>query len=227
MTREEQIRFCEKCSNRKMDMQQGIICNLTGEKATFQDKCLDFKLDESVTEKRLYDDHELYSAGIKQALHPAIIDSLRKEQNLLKGILAGLIAGIISAILWAFITIYVNFQIGFMAIAVGAIVGFTIRIFGKGVDRSFGFWGAGISLFSVLLGNILSIIGVAANEAGVGYFEALRYFDYSYLPQIMWEFSGFIDVIFYILAVTEGYKFSFRIISEKKIAKLKEKMNCA
>ncbi len=50
MTREEQLFFCKKCIHRKMDMQQGLICNLTSQKATFQNECSDFKHDETVKE---------------------------------------------------------------------------------------------------------------------------------------------------------------------------------
>ncbi|MCR9171321.1 MAG: hypothetical protein NXI10_02435 [bacterium] len=45
LTREEQVAFCEKCTNRKPSM-QGLLCKLTDEKATFEETCPDFELDE-------------------------------------------------------------------------------------------------------------------------------------------------------------------------------------
>jgi hypothetical protein len=39
MTREEQLKFCSVCKNRKMDMRQGMLCGLTDAKADFEDKC--------------------------------------------------------------------------------------------------------------------------------------------------------------------------------------------
>jgi hypothetical protein len=48
MEREKQLEFCKKCTNRKMDMQQGLICNLTGRKADFTGQCEDFKIDEKI-----------------------------------------------------------------------------------------------------------------------------------------------------------------------------------
>jgi len=48
MTREEQVFFCKQCENRKASA-QGLICSLTGEKATFENECPDFKKDETVT----------------------------------------------------------------------------------------------------------------------------------------------------------------------------------
>lgn len=50
MTREKQLSFCKKCQNQKMDINQGLICNLTGEKATFKGECPDLKIDETIKE---------------------------------------------------------------------------------------------------------------------------------------------------------------------------------
>ena len=61
MTRKEQLVFCTKCLNRKMNSKQGLVCKLTGEKATFQNECSDFKHDETVKETPLVD-----KKGIKQ-----------------------------------------------------------------------------------------------------------------------------------------------------------------
>ncbi len=222
MTREDQLFFCKKCLNRKMDMKQGLICNLTEVKAAFQSECPDFKLDETVKEKPLDDQKGLQSAEIKQNLSLETIEKLRMEQKLIPGILSGLIVGIAGAILWGIITVATGFQIGYMALAIGAGVGLTVRKFGNGIDPIFGFWGAGISLFSVLLGNLLSIIGFIANSEGLGYIETLSGFDYNYLPQIMKETFSMIDLLFYGIAVFEGYKFSFRVITEKKIMELRQ-----
>lgn len=49
MTREEQLRFCSVCKHRKMDMQQGMLCELTNAKADFDGTCP--KYDEDAKEK--------------------------------------------------------------------------------------------------------------------------------------------------------------------------------
>jgi hypothetical protein len=51
MGREKQLESCKKCTNRKMDIQQGLICNLTSEKATFTDECTDFNVDKKIIAK--------------------------------------------------------------------------------------------------------------------------------------------------------------------------------
>jgi hypothetical protein len=98
----------------------------------------------------------------------------------------------------------------------------TIRIIGKGIDPIFGFWGAGISLVSILLGNILSIIGFIANSGGLRYLVMLLYFNYSLLPEIMIKTFKITDLVVYWIGLTVGFAFSFRRITEKSIYALKK-----
>jgi hypothetical protein len=49
MTREEQLKFCSVCKNRKMDMHQGMLCELTNAKADFDGTCPNY--DEDAKEK--------------------------------------------------------------------------------------------------------------------------------------------------------------------------------
>lgn len=221
MTREEQLTFCKKCLNRKMDLKQGLICSLTEQRAAFQDECSDFKIDNTVKEVPLEKDELLTNERI-HGLSPEIVEEFRMDQRLLPGIIFGAIVGAIGAILWGIITVTTNFQIGYMAIAIGAGVGFAIRKVGKGIDPIFGVWGAGISFLSVVLGNFLSIIGFVANLEGLGYLETLIRFDYSFFPAVMKESFNFMDLVFYGIAIYEGYKFSFRIITKENILDLQK-----
>jgi hypothetical protein len=222
MTRAEQLVFCKNCTNRIMDVKQGLICNLTGERANFQDTCPDFQRDDSVKEVPIDDQEGLATAELQQRLSANAMDELRMQQKLLPGIMAGVMAGIAGAALWGAITVATGYQIGFMALAVGAGVGIAVRKFGNGVDAIFGFWGAAIALLSVLLGNFLSIIGFIANSEGLGYFETLMLFDYAFLPQLMKETFSIIDIVFYALAIVQGYKYSFRVITEKDLVELRK-----
>jgi hypothetical protein len=51
MEREQQLVFCKKCINRKMDWHQGLLCKLTDQKADFTDQCIDFIIDEEIAIK--------------------------------------------------------------------------------------------------------------------------------------------------------------------------------
>lgn len=145
------------------------------------------------------------------------LEQLKLEQNLSNGIAAGLGAAILSAILWAIITVLTGFQIGYMALAVGFFVGYAVRYAGKGLDKQFGIAGAALALLGCLLGNFFSIIGFIAQAQELGYFEVLSMMDISMIPQFMVETFSVMDILFYGLAIYEGYKFSFRQITEEDI----------
>lgn len=221
MTREQQLQFCKKCTNRKLDMQVGLICSITGEKANFINECASFEVDHQVIEEsdaiKRVDHHEVLSN-----LSDKNLSDFRLEQNYTKALIGGVVSGIIGAILWGVITLITNFQIGFMAIAIGAGVGITIRYFGKGIDQKFGIVGGSIALFSCVLGNIFSIIGYIANLENVDYIDALAQFDYSLLFPLMSETFSVIDLLFYALAAFEGYKLSFRKFTEKELLELEK-----
>lgn len=204
-----------------MDLKQGLICGLTNQKAEFENECPDYKLDETVKEVQLDDKDALQTHEIKKKLPIEILEKIRLEQNLIPAILSGFLVGVIGAVIWATISVATGYQIGYMAIAIGAGVGLTIRKIGNGIDYIFGFWGAGISLFSVMFGNFLSIVALIADEEGLGYFETLTLFDYNYLPDLMIETFSFIDLIFYGIAIYEGFQFSFRLVTEKRIEEIK------
>ncbi len=222
MNREEQLKFCKICLKRKMDTQQGLLCSLTGKKADFENECQNYENDENV--KLKIDDTEgLTKDEIAKNLSPKIFEKIKSEQDLKKGICFGILAAIFGAILWAIITVSTNFQIGYMAIAIGAGVGLSIRYFGKGIDQIFGIWGAGIALFGCLFGNMLSVVGFIANAEGLGYIETFFSIDWRYIPEIIKETFRPMDIIFYGIAIYEAYKFSFRLITKQGIEDLSKK----
>src|SRR5678815_1685119 len=105
MTREEHLEFCQRCLNRKFDLQHGIVCGLTGQIAAFEKECKDFRHDTSVV---IHVDNEnlLNEEEIKSKLPVDIYEGLRKQQDLVKAVVFGLVAAVVSAILWATITVY-------------------------------------------------------------------------------------------------------------------------
>lgn len=220
MTRELQLAFCKKCVNQKTDFNKGIICSLTEDKANFQDECPNYKLDESIKVTEL-DDQE--NVDINEAileLDPKVIEKLRSEQDFKSAIITGTVTAIIGSLLWAAITVSTEYQIGYMAIAIGFGIGYVIREFGKGIDPIFGYLGAILALLSCIFGNILGIIGFVANQEGLSYINTLLGLDYSLLPSVMAESFSPIDLLFYGFAIFEGYKYSFRKITEKEIESL-------
>src|SRR5690606_10638744 len=98
-------------------------------------------------------------------------EMLRLEQNLPLALLAGVAAAVLGAVLWAIITVATHLQIGYMAVGLGFLVGYTVRFAGKGLDKVFGILGAALSLGGCLLGNLFTLVGFIANDEGLGYAE--------------------------------------------------------
>ena len=215
MTREEHLQFCRKCLNRKFDMQLGVVCKLTDQIADFEDNCSNFELDESVKEQKPPPDQasERSQAEVIAALPEEVLEHLRPHQDLVFAIIGGLSVAIIGAMLWAVITVSTQFQIGYMAVAVGFIVGIGVRYFGAGIDQIFGIVGAIMALIGCLLGNLFTQVGFIAEAESMGYFEILAYLNIDTILAIYSESFSPIDILFYGIAVFEGYKFAFRPIT--------------
>ena len=203
-----------------MNMQQGLLCGITNQKASFNGTCMDFQEDTSVKVVA----HETEALDISQVvdkLSEEDLDYVKSQENLIPAVICGAIVGLIGAILWGIVTVVTDFQIGYMAVAIGAGVGYTIRLVGKGVSQIFGFWGGAIAFVSVVLGNVFSIMGIIANYQDVSLVETMLYMDYSYLPQFMSETFSPIDLLFYGIAIYEGYKFSFRVLTQEELEKIR------
>jgi ABC-type lipoprotein release transport system permease subunit len=93
-----------------------------------------------------------------------------------------------------------------MALGVGALVGFALRI-GNG-GKTFGILGAFLALFGCVLGNYFSLVALAAAEQHVPFFTVLNNTDTAKAISAMWEDFISASFLFYALAAYEGYKFS-------------------
>jgi hypothetical protein len=140
----------------------------------------------------------------------ADIGKILSEQNFNLAIPAGIGAAVLGAVVWAVVTVMTEMQLGLMAIAVGFVVGRAIRVVGHGVEPKFGYLGAACALAGCVAGNVLSDIGFYAKIRHIGFGEALGNLDMALLTKLVETFSQPMDLLFYGIAVYEGYKFSFK-----------------
>ncbi len=146
------------------------------------------------------------------------MDGLHKEENLLLGLLLGLAAAIVGGVLWAVIAVSTGYTIGYVALAVGFMVGFAVRFGGKGMSQIFGIGGAILALLGCVLGNFFSVIGFIASEGNVGVFEVLGFIDVSAAFALLQETAQPMDLLFYGIAIYQGYRFSFRNLTDEELA---------
>ena len=145
------------------------------------------------------------------------LENLSSEQNLFLGVLAGAVAAVVGAALWAVVTITTGYQIGYMAVVVGFFVGFAMRQFGKGTDQVFGVVGAVLALLGCGLGNLFSACAVLSQQEGVPFFEVLSLLDLEIISELMAATFSPVDLLFYGIAIYEGYKLSFRQLTAQDL----------
>ncbi|WP_432663659.1 hypothetical protein R9X47_24145 [Wukongibacter baidiensis] len=141
------------------------------------------------------------------------IEELRLNQNVGLGVLGGFLGCLIGAIIWAAVTVITDFQIGWMAVGVGFIVGKSVGYCGKGIDSHFGIIGATFSLIGCLLGNLLATFIIISRVEGIALFELLNYINVQVIFEIFKFTFSPMDLVFYALAVYEGYKFSIKSVN--------------
>ena len=134
--------------------------------------------------------------------------SLRGGQSLPMGLIAGLAAAAVGAAVWAVVTVVTGYQIGWMAVAVGFLVGWAVRLAGKGNSSAFGMLGAALALGGCLVGNLLTGSVVASRELGVPITEVLARMTPTFGFDLMAAMFSPIDLLFYGLAIYQGYRFS-------------------
>ncbi len=145
---------------------------------------------------------------------------LAAEQKLGAGIAAGAVAALAGAALWAVITVFTGYQIGFMAVGIGFLVGWAVRAAGKGVDKTFGIAGAVLALLGCLAGNLLAVVGLVAKQEGIPFFDLLSRLDPELAIELMKASFSPIDLLFYAIAVYEGYRLSFRRLTAAEAKEL-------
>ncbi|MEY2440059.1 MAG: hypothetical protein QOI34_1444 [Verrucomicrobiota bacterium] len=162
-------------------------------------------------------DQSLANAKTSISIPRERYDQLRSEQNLPLALLAGIGAAFIGAAVWATVTVMTEFQIGYMAIAVGFIVGYAVRL-GRGIEKIFGIIGGIFALFGCALGNVFSLIGFISKQHHLSILDTVSRLDLTKIPQLLTANFSVMDLVFYGIAVYEGYRFSFRRLTSADAA---------
>lgn len=149
-------------------------------------------------------------AGADSAASRFAWEQLRSEQNLVGGVAAGAGAAALGAGLWAVLTVVTGYQIGFMAVGVGFLVGLAVRAAGKGLDPVFGVAGGALALLGCAAGNLLAVCGLIAQQEAIPILELLSRLDFTVARELMVASFTPMDLLFYGIAVYEGYRLSLR-----------------
>lgn len=145
---------------------------------------------------------------------------LASEQSLGAGIAAGAVASALGAATWAAVTVATGYQIGFLALGVGFLVGWAVRVAGRGIRPAFGVVGAAAALVGCAAGNLLAVTALVAAQEDVPLLSAVAQLDLQLSWQLMRAFFSPMDVLFYALALYEGYRLSFRQLDREELERM-------
>jgi len=122
---------------------------------------------------------------------------------------------VVGAVLWAIVTVLAKMQIGFMALGVGFLVAWAVRQFGRGQEPVYSYIGGGFALFGCVLGNLLSACGFAAvsEERSIVAVVTTVLSDARLIAQVMQATFNPMDLLFYAIAVYEGFKLARRPVA--------------
>ncbi|USB33971.1 hypothetical protein [Paenibacillus sp. YPG26] len=128
---------------------------------------------------------------------------MNRGNNLVLPILGALAAAILGAALWAVVGISTDREVGFVALAIGALTGYAVQLLtNKRTTRVHQIIAVITSIIGVLLGKYL-LFGYAVNNGMDGLFG-------SYTFQMFLELSGeifdVIDILFLALAVVPAWR---------------------
>jgi hypothetical protein len=139
-----------------------------------------------------------------------VVAQLKAQQNFMAAIPAGLAAAIVGAVLWAGATFVTETKIGLIAVAVGLLVGYAIRVTGKGIEPKFAMLGALCAALGWGLGTLLSDVAFLAKHAGNPFLDTLMRLGLRRTLSLVTGAFEPMDLLFLSIAVYEGYKFSFK-----------------
>ena len=144
----------------------------------------------------------------------------RAEQSMPLAIAAGVVAALVGAAIWAIVTDMTGYQIGLMAIAVGFLVGYAVQFLGKGIERPYQYVGAACALLGCVLGNYFADVGFLGQQLHADFFTVLSRIPLDKAGTLMQASFQPMDVLFYAIAVYEGYRFSLKRITPAELSAL-------
>ncbi|MCB1137379.1 MAG: hypothetical protein KDK23_01435 [Leptospiraceae bacterium] len=147
-----------------------------------------------------------------------LVQDIRAQQSLAGGVAGGLLGAALGAGIWALVTAITHYQIGFIAMVVGILVGFGVRILGKGIDTIYGIIGGALALVGCAGGNLLAVLVSASIQEDMNFLTLLSYITPDVIADIYQETFSPMDLLFYGIAIYEGYRFAFRQLTDEEVA---------
>ncbi|MEN8156435.1 MAG: toxin-antitoxin system YwqK family antitoxin [Bacteroidota bacterium] len=239
MNHKERLAICSSCIHRKLNLDYGYVCQLTGKLPDFKLKCKHLERDETVTDtikirtkerpvvplfdpapKSVGAEKGKGKGPAKRRPTKEALKKLHRYQSFLYALTGGVLVTVASAVAWTVATATTGYQGAYMAVGVGLLVGLAVRFFGAGIYRVFGILAVLFTLAGSLLGYYLSRTGFLADVQSAEYMKVLDYLHPDLMFNAVLEAFVPLDLLYYGLAILLGYLLAIRRVSSGKLAKL-------
>lgn len=127
-------------------------------------------------------------------------ERLIQAQSLRNALTAGLITIVVFCLLWVALSSLLNRVFPWMTVLLGAMLGFSIRQAGRGVDWRFPFLAAALTLSGALLANIVVAASYTAEIFETSAFQVLRSVTSMTWPVFFDEVLTIADAFYAVLA---------------------------
>lgn len=132
----------------------------------------------------------------------------RRSSSVQRAILAGMTAAVLTGSCWAGIIFAFEIRLGYLAIAVGASVGWAVRNYGRGRSEVFGLIAILCALFGCAIGDILGGCALLAEHADVSFWRVLTSFNGKAFAEVLHLMFSPLDAVFYLIALFASYRFA-------------------
>jgi hypothetical protein len=128
-----------------------------------------------------------------------------QEESLKGAIIGGLIGALIGTVVWTLIGAISGHTFGIIALGVGGLTGFGVRIGGNGSNPIYPIIAAGFAVGGCLIGNVMIIAIYISQRTGVSFLKLVLN---PKLPFVVLKHSSFQTFIFFALAVYMAWRFA-------------------
>lgn len=145
-----------------------------------------------------------------------LAESLIAEQNFGAGVVAAVVAALAGALAWGVAAAVVGGVPAWFAIGLGALVGYGMQLFGKGLSTKYSIAAALIAVIGCLAGYVVAAIIYEAKGSADTVGDILAKLHMADVVGFFVRELGFLDVFFLFLAAVAAWYFAQRDLTEEQ-----------
>jgi hypothetical protein len=142
------------------------------------------------------------------------------EQSLAGAVIAGLVGAIAGAFAWGAVALGTGAIIAVVAIGVGALVGFGVRVFGRGVTDVYAIVATSMAILGCAAGNLLALILFELAALDLSISQAVALLDPKRLLDDFVGTLGIMELFYWLVAAYSAWWLAKRGLSKEEAAAL-------